>query len=882
MAAHSPRHPEPTAAALKPLARPIALTRVGMVVERALRAFWPALSLLALTLAALAFGAQDLAGARTVQAAAAVLALGGLASLGWGLWRFRWPSRAEAVARLDATLPGRPIAALTDRMALGGADPAARALWAAHQARMAARAAAARPVPPAPDLARRDPFALRLSALTALVVALIFGAPARVGDLMSVATGAPGPAEAAMGAAWEGWAEPPRYTGKPGLYLNAITADTLALPEGTRLSFRFYGPLDTIGFSETVSNPAALPQQGQADPGRRDLEAVRSGLIAITGPGGREFQITIQPDAAPAVEVTALATRRADGRLQQPFRALDDYGVTGGQARITLDLAVVPRRYGLALPPEPREDLVFDLPLPITGSRADFTESLVEDAARHPWANLPVKLTLEVEDGRAQTGQSTEQVMELPGRRFFDPLAAALIEARRDLLWSRDNGPRVEQWLRAVAHRPDGFIRRDDARLMLQVAIRRLDAALDQGTLDDPTRDELAEALWQLAELLEDGGLADALEAMRQAQERLSEAIRNGASPDEIAKLMQELKEATDNYLRMLAEQAPQEDGPQFGRQPESQQITGDQIQQMMDEIQRLMEEGRMAEAQELLDQLSRMLENLQVRQGQGGEGDMPGGQAMRDLGETLREQQQLSDEAFREMQQGPGQQDGQQGQPQPGQGQDSGGPPQEGQSQDRQPGGGQTGEQGQPGQQGGEGTDEGAGDQGRSLAERQRALRQELGRQEGLLPRLGNEAGDAARQRLNDAGRAMEQAEEALRRGDNGTAIDRQADAIEALREGMRSLGEALAQEEGRQQGQQGEQRLGQAGSGQGRDLPRDPLGRTLGEGGRIGTDDPMLGGEDVYRRARDLLDEIRRRSGERLRSDEELDYLRRLLDRF
>ncbi|MFP1644390.1 TIGR02302 family protein [Pontitalea aquivivens] len=879
MAPRSPRHPDPTAEALKHLAWPIALTRAGMVLERGLRAFWSALSVLALALAALAFGAQDMAGARPVQAAGAVLALGVLASLGWGLWRFRWPARAEAVARLDETLPGRPIAALTDRMALGGADPAARALWAAHQARMAARAAAARPVPPAPDLARRDPFALRLSALGALVVALIFGAPARLADIGALVTGLPGPAEAAMGAAWEGWAEPPRYTGKPGLYLNAITADTLALPEGTRLSFRFYGSPDAIGFSETVSNPAALPQQGQADPGRRDLEAVRSGLIVITGPGtgpdGREFQITILPDAAPAVEVTALATRRADGRLQQPFRATDDYGVTGGQARITLDLAAVSRRYGLALPPEPREDLILDLPLPITGSRADFTEALVEDAARHPWANLPVKLTLEVEDGRAQTGQSAEQAMELPGRRFFDPLAAALIEARRDLLWSRDNGPRVEQWLRAVAHRPEGFIRRDDAGLMLQVAIRRLDAALDQGPLDVSTRDELAEALWQLAELLEDGGLADALEAMRQAQERLSEAIRNGASPDEIAKLMQELKEATDNYLRMLAEQAPQEDGPQFGRQPESQQITGDQIQQMMDEIQRLMEEGRMAEAQELLDQLSRMLENLQVRQGQGGEGDMPGGQAMRDLGETLREQQQLSDDAFR------GMQDGQSGQPQRGQGQTPDDPPQQdgrspdGQTGDGQTGDGQTGEQGQPGQDGGDG----AGDQGRALAERQRALRQELGRQQGLLPRLGNEAGETARQRLNDAGRAMEQAEEALRRGDNGTAIDRQADAIEALREGMRSLGEALAQEEGRQQG---EQRLGQAGSGQGREPPRDPLGRTPGEGGRIGTDDPMLGGEDVYRRARDLLDEIRRRSGERLRPDDELDYLRRLLDRF
>ena len=55
--------------------------------------------------------------------------------------------------------------------------------------------------------------------------------------------------------------------------------------------------------------------------------------------------------------------------------------------------------------------------------------------------------------------------------------------------------------------------------------------------LADEARDQLAEALWLAAIQLEDGGLSDALERMRQAQQKLSEAIRNGASPDEIQKL---------------------------------------------------------------------------------------------------------------------------------------------------------------------------------------------------------------------------------------------------------------------------------------------------------------------------------------------------------
>lgn len=851
------------------LARPLALTRAGMVLERGLRAFWPVLSVVALGLAALAFRVQDVLPGAWHLPLAVIYALVKAGTFILGLRRFRWPSRAEAVARLDATLPGRPLSALGDQMALGGSDPAARALWAAHLARMAQRAAGARPVAPDPDLARRDPFALRITALIALVVALIFGAPARMLD-PGAAPGTAGPAEAAMGPSWEGWAEPPRYTAKPGLYLNRLEGDDLAVPEGTRMAFRFYGPPGSVPFSETVSSPAAPPQIAEGEAAaKRDFEAVRSGVIEIGGPAGRRFTVTILPDDAPSVELVGLAERRADGKLSQPFRATDDYAVTAGRARITLDLAAIPRRYGLALAPEPRDDLVFDLPMPFSGARTDFTEALVEDAAKHPWANLPVKLTLEVEDGRGQLGSSGEQALELPGRRFFDPLAAALIEARRDILWSRENAPRAGQWLRAATALPDGFIAKPGLYTQIRLVARRLDAGLP----DAATRDAAAEVLWALAEELEDGGLADALAAMQQAQERLSEAIRNGASKDEIAKLMQELKEATDRYLEMLAERAPAEEGPQFGQQGPSQQITGDQIQQMMEEIQRLMEEGRMAEAQELLDQLARMMENLQITQGQGqGQGEN-GNPSMRDLAETLREQQELSDEAFREMQRGT---QGQQGQAprgqQPGQ-----------QGQQGQPG--QEGQQGQQGQAPSDQPGDGAAPGG-DLAERQRGLRRELERQQGLMPRLGGEAGEQAQRRLDDAGRAMEGAEEALRRGDTGSAIDRQADAIEALRDGMRALGEALAQEQGNQPGQTGDNRMAGDPTGRGapgeRMLPRDPLGRSLGEGGQLGATEEMLDGEDVYRRARDLLDEIRRRSAERLRPDAERDYLGRLLDRF
>ena len=863
--------------ALKRLVWPVRLTRAGMVSERITRGFWPVWTILFAVIAALAFGLHETLPIEAVWAAGVLSIFGLVWAIVRGFRRFRWPSEQEALDRLDRTLPGRPIAALSDAQALGGEDAGSTYVWRKHVDRMADRAMEARP--PAPDLrvSQSDRFALRYVALAAFALALIFGSVWRVAEVPGIVAGGGDAALAATGPSWEAWAEPPAYTGLPSLYLNAVEADALTLPEGSRITLRLYGEPDALSIAETVSDRPPLSPDAADKPVDTaamraiEFEAVKSGRLEVVGEGGRSWNLTIQPDVAPEVEFSGEVMREADGRMSQPFTARDDFGVVEGRAKITLDMAAVDRRHGLSSDPEAREPLVFDLPMPITGSRTEFTEALVEDASKHVWAHLPVTIQLEAIDGRGQSGLSEPLKLDLPARRFFDPVASAVIELRRDLLWARDNGPRVSQILHALTHRPEGLLRNERAYLMLRVAMRRLDAALGQGRLSTEMRDELAEALWEIAVLIEDGGLDDALERMQQAQERLSEAIRNGATPEEIQKLMDELRQATDDYIRKLAENMERRGADEPSQQADGgQSITGDQLQQMMDEIQRLMEEGRMAEAQELLDQLSRMMENLRVTEGQPGEGQNgPGGQAMEDLRQTLREQQQLSDEAFRELQRQFGQQDGQQGQ-QPGQ---------QGQQGEQ---GEQQGQQGQQqGQQGEgtapDGTRPGEGQRPGSLADRQQSLRQMLRQQEGGLPGAPSDEREAARRSLDEAGEAMEGAEEALRRGDMPDALERQAEAIENLREGMRSLGESLAQNMPNQPGNQGEA-FGQNDP----QSTRDPLGRTTGQNGRIGTDESLLQGPDVYRRARDILDEIRRRSGEQTRPSEELDYLKRLLDQF
>ena len=60
-----------------------------------------------------------------------------------------------------------------------------------------------------------------------------------------------------------------------------------------------------------------------------------------------------------------------------------------------------------------------------------------------------------------------------------------------------------------------------------------------------------------------------------------------------------------------------------------------------------------------------------------------------------------------------------------------------------------------------------------------------------------------------------------------------------------------------------------------------RDPLGRPMNRGS-FDTDNVHIPDEADIQRARRILDELRRRLGERHRPDLELDYIERLLRRF
>jgi hypothetical protein len=187
----------------------------------------------------------------------------------------------------------------------------------------------------------------------------------------------------------------------------------------------------------------------------------------------------------------------------------------------------------------------------------------------------------------------------------------------------------------------------------------------------------------------------------------------------------------------------------------------------------------------------------------------------------------------------------------------------------------GQSGEEPQHGQDG-EGQ-QGQGQQGQGQGQNPfPGLRQQQGDIQGQLQELMNRLKGLGAQppdQLNGAGQAMGGAGEALGKEDAGRATEQQTLALDKLRQGARSMAEQMM----RNMGQAGRAGRGHSGNGD-----RDPLGRPLPTQGLDDGDSVKVPEEADIQRARQILEELRRRLGERQRPPSELDYIERLIERF
>lgn len=749
------------------------------------------------------------------------------------------PSREEGLRRLEEmnNLPHRPLSTYEDQAAAGtGSDQ----LWAAHRQWLRDRIQALRAKWPSPGLASHDPYALRGALVVCLVAAFAIAGPLSADRLAQGFF--PGFTSAGSLGQVDAWITPPEYTDRPPVFLQQTTNNILEVPEGSEITAHVFGgsrPQISLGTS-----PLSIKASTEKGETAYETSAIveTDAVFSITQSGRDQgtWPLTVIPDNAPLVTLIEASTTRRQ-TLKLTYEVTDDYGVTD----LTMDLALDPifvledkwifqlgddtfQRQGFS----PLMDgfvaekvaTIIDLPLP--GIRpTEATNTIYKDLLSHPWAGLPVILTLKASDDATQGATSHTVTMTLPARRFTEPLAAAIVEQRQRLAMSPRNRGSVAGFLNAFTIDAEAHIDDSSVYLGLRAAYWRLVNAKRPGDLTG-----VSKLLWDMALHIEDGNLSRAERDLRAAREALAEALAENASPNEIEQLMQDLKSALARYLDELSENAIAEIDPSLQPPGDNQMLERSDLEKMLDAIGELAKTGARDQAQELLSQLDEILENLNTDQPeQTTEGESQLSEAIGEMGDIIDQQRSLMDETF---QHGQGATAGSDGSETGTQGQ-SGGPP--------------TGE----------------------LAEQQEGLRQRL---EELMGQLG-ENGQPIPGELEQAARSMQRAEDRLSQGRPDTATGSQGQAIDQLRSGAQALADAML--EG--MGAGGQQSGVNAGGDQ-----TDPLGRPLTSNGTSNSDSVKFPDELDLQRARQILNELRKRAADLGRPEQELEYLERLLRRF
>ena len=877
---------------LNTLGKKLAATRRRLTLLAMGRAGWPACVFAAAFLAIALTGGFDRLSSFLAAIILPVLILTGL-GLFWISWRrYKPPTEAEVIRALDRQSELRPVSSLTDRPADASAAPAS--LWRAHRARLIAEIGNLRLPRLNSEWAALDPYRLRyVLPVGVIALALIAGpaAPGRISRALSPDLGALAGADKMV---VEAWVTPPEYTGRAPIFLQAGMKD-VRVPAGSEVTLRTQAPSapklilkgdvrKTLRFEKTPDGAFEAKARIEGDT-----------RLTVNWWGERaRWTFRVLPDEVPLIAFDNPPVPGERDQVEFKWKAGDDYGVTA------VELAI---RLRAPHPAAPEAEDRVPVPMPGAPGAKEISATAQLDLTRHRWAGLPVDVRLVARDGAGQEGFSESLPFILPEKLFLDPLAQAAQEARVTVL--REPRPYAELpknepaltdgaintaatgrldaapegvrqaalMLDSVTYRGEMFINDLGAFMGLRMALSTLQSA---GTKAEA--DAVEPLLWAIALKLEHGSVADARARLEAARAALERALREGASEEEIRRLMEAFRDAANEYLaaKMAEAMAGGLDGPEQQQDGQAQaggdSLGGQDFEDMLNALQDLTETGAAEQARQLLSDITNLLENLEFQRGQGQSGDgIPGEQAegqendlppeeqeltdaMRRLSEILREQRQLNDDTL-------AQQRGEQ----PGEGSEQG------------QGGDMEGEGTGDGQQSGarEGDGEPGSGRGGTLAERQAELGrlvEELARRGGDNRAAGEEGAGQPGAGLDDETLgaildAQRRAERALQGGNEGRAIMEQERATQMLSELSREMANQIDQMRANRMGEQGQN-------------SNDPLGRPLTGAGNDGQG-VEIPSESERQRAKDILDELRRRY-EQAEDEEEREYLRRLLERF
>ncbi|MBX3597455.1 MAG: TIGR02302 family protein [Rhizobiaceae bacterium] len=761
----------------------------------------------------------------------AIFALAGLGAL-LLLRRLRPPTPDEIDRRLEAAnaLEHTPVQVQFERPG-GKADGFAEALWREHQRRMAEKLQVLGGDLPRPNIPAHDRWALRTLPILALAVGYAFSYGSMGGRLTDAFQ--PGAGVVAIPPRIDAWVTPPGYTGKPPIFLTSEAnqdSTTFTVPAGSELALRVTGGSgnETLGLitpaGERIVDPRESPVPEPAvGAGNRQFvtKIVGDGEVLLREGDSRiaGWNFKTIPDTPPSIHFVGEPLQALNGTLEVQYEIRDDYGATSANADFELSEAPSPQAEPIYGKPE------LKLVLPRRGAILP-TAKVSRDLTDHVWAGSKVRLTLQATDAAGQTSLSETKEFILPERPFTNPLARAVVEQRKIFALDANRKPEALDLIEAITLRPEDTFDSLSHYLGLMVAKSML-ASADS---DEQLR-STADYFWELALGIENGELSSAEMRLKQAREALKQALERGASDAEIDKLMKELREAMNEYLREFAERAQRD--PNMQAQQTERTLSDRDLQKMLDDIEKQAKSGNREAAEDLLAQLENLMNNLQMARPQQGDNSQQSEmrQQMNKLGDIMRRQQEMMNETHRLDQ--------------------------------RQ----QQSEQGMNSQQ--PMTPEEFADAMKQLQEGQGKLQSELEQLMKGLEGMGIQPG----QGFGEAGKQMGEAQGALGENEGQRATGHQGQALEALRRGAQDMMQQM------QQAMQGEQGNGQEGGRQ-QSSDRDPLGRPRATRGPDDGDTTRVPDEIDAQRARQILEAIRKRLGNALSPELERSYLERLLE--
>ena len=538
------------------------------------------------------------------------------------LLRPQWPSRREALARLDADsgLAHPVAAALEDRPV--DADATALTLWAAYRAWLQQSVPELKQPVPRLNLAQKDPYALRFLVILLLYAACFVAGPEKDMRLNATFDLRHAPAEA-LSARVDGWITPPAYTRRPPvMILNGAYN-----PEKSEFSAPAGSVIHLQGADMKVEASAGL-EAAQSQAHEQALTLAQDAKLTLTTPTGTgRFTFHAIPDRPPTIRLLKVE-KLANGKLHLTYKTDDDYGVVAakilclpGTQHIDPQPLVAPPTAALTVPP------------PLGIGQSETTIDLSDD----PWAGAEVQLVLSAQDGAGQEGRSVPLTLTLPEPKLTDPLARAVMEQSRHLILTPDTGrAAVHVALDALLVAPEDF----PVALAPYLGLREAYLMLGKARLPDELR-SVAQILHDVALDIENKGLSPARQALKSAEKALREALQNHASADEIAALMQNLRAALAQVLR----EAAQNSAPQGTSSRNAQILTPEDLKDMLDRLQDMAKSGDQADVEALLDQLDALTLAPPAADAQAA----PLDQARDALDRLTQEQQNLRDKTYRQ-----------------------------------------------------------------------------------------------------------------------------------------------------------------------------------------------------------------------------------------